>query len=116
MAARRTLSLSPVEKQALETEARHAEKPYQRERAAALLKIAAGRSPHWVAQHGLLVERDPDTVYGWLDRYEADRAAQWQVAGGRGRKPAFSPCAAGSSARENGATACGTAQPAPVRA
>jgi len=41
-------------------------KPYQRERAAALLKIALGISPHAVARHGLLRKRDPDTVYHWV--------------------------------------------------
>jgi hypothetical protein len=33
-----------------------------RERCAALLKIAEGHSPHWVAQHGLLFARDPDSL------------------------------------------------------
>jgi hypothetical protein len=41
-----------------------------RERSAAILKIAGGRSPHWVALHGLLQPRDPDTIYAWLNRYE----------------------------------------------
>jgi hypothetical protein len=40
-----------------------------REKAAALLKIAAGQSPHAVARSGLLKPRDPDTVYGWLNHY-----------------------------------------------
>ncbi len=93
MAARRTLSLSPTEKQALEAEARHAAKPYQRERAAALLKIVADHSPHWGARYGLLTARDPDAVHGCLDCYTADRVAHWQVQHGRGRKPAFSPAA-----------------------
>lgn len=43
--------------------------PYLRERVAALLKIADGKSPHWVARHGLLKPRDPDIVYEWLRRY-----------------------------------------------
>jgi hypothetical protein len=38
-----------------------------RERCGALLKIAAGHSPHAVATQGLLKPRDPDTVYGWLE-------------------------------------------------
>jgi transposase len=91
MAARRTLTLTAAEQQALEAVAQHEPTPYLRERAAALLKIAAGRSPHWVARHGLLVGRDPDTVYGWLNRYEAERQAHQAVGAGRGRKPAFSP-------------------------
>jgi len=35
-----------------------------------MLKIAEGHSPHWVARHGLLKPRDPDTIYAWLSRYE----------------------------------------------
>jgi transposase len=46
-------------------------RPYVRERGAALVKIAAGMSPHAVAQRGLLRPRDADTVYGWLAAYEA---------------------------------------------
>ncbi len=34
------------------------------------LKIADGHSAHWVARHGLLKPRDPDTIYAWLSRYE----------------------------------------------
>jgi transposase len=44
-------------------------KPYRRERAAAILKIASGQSPHSVAQDGLLKPRDPDTIYSWLKAF-----------------------------------------------
>jgi transposase len=50
----------------------HDPKPYVRERCAAILKIADGLSPHAIARTGLLKPRDPDTVYAWLDAYEAD--------------------------------------------
>lgn len=46
-------------------------KPYQRERAAALLKVADGMSPHAVAHNGLLKKRDPDTVYGWVKAFDS---------------------------------------------
>jgi len=46
-------------------------KPYQRERAAALLKIANGLSPHRVGLSGLLRKRDPDTVYSWVYAFSA---------------------------------------------
>lgn len=91
MAARRKLTLSESERSELESVAYYAPKPYQRERAAALLKIADGQSPHRVARQGLLIRRDPDTVYGWLDEYERTRQAKRVVAAGRGRKPLFSP-------------------------
>ena len=38
----------------------------------ALLKIAEGKSPHWVALHGLRQGQDPDAVYNWLNIYEAE--------------------------------------------
>jgi transposase len=50
----------------------HAPKPYLRERCAAILKIADGHAPYAVARSGLLKPRDPDTIYAWLNAYEAD--------------------------------------------
>ena len=70
MLARRTLSLTAAEAETLIAARDHHPKPDVRERAAALLKIAAGQSPHAVARQGLLKPRDPDTVYGWLNRYQ----------------------------------------------
>ncbi|MCB0192196.1 MAG: helix-turn-helix domain-containing protein [Anaerolineae bacterium] len=69
----------------------HAEKPYLRERAAALLKIAGGQAAYAVAQQGLLRPRQPNTVYEWLDRYEAEGIAGLTIRDGRGRKPAYEP-------------------------
>jgi hypothetical protein len=40
-----------------------------------MLKIAGGQSPHYVALQGLLKRRQPDTVYQWLDWYEAEGLA-----------------------------------------
>ncbi len=68
-------------------------KAYLRERAAALLKIAAGAVPSQVAHHGLLKVRDPDSVYAWLDAYAAHGISGLQIKRGRGRKPCFSPYA-----------------------
>lgn len=70
MAKRRTLVLSPEQRAELEALRNRAPRPYLREQAAALLKIADGMSPHAVALYGLLRCRDPDTVYAWLDHYE----------------------------------------------
>jgi hypothetical protein len=75
MYQRRTLALSASERAALLFHRDHDPKPYVRERCAALLKIAGGRSPHAVARAGLLRPRDPDTVYHWLDRYQAEGLA-----------------------------------------
>lgn len=70
MARRRTLTLTEDAKNELMEHRDHHARPQVRERCAALLKIAAGASPHSVAKQGLLKERDPDTVYAWLNLYE----------------------------------------------
>ncbi len=72
MAHHRTLSLTDTQQQELVHHRDHHPRPYMRERCAALLKIAAGHTPHHVARHGLLKLRDPDTVYAWLRAYEAN--------------------------------------------
>jgi len=91
MVKRLTLTLDPEEHAALVALRDRGPKAYLRERAAALLKIAAGESAHHVARHGLLKPRDPDSVYGWLHRYQAEGIAGLTIRPGRGRKPAFSP-------------------------
>jgi transposase len=75
MARRRRLTLTDEERQALIEHRDHAARPQVRERCAAMLKIAEGKSPHWVARQGLLKERDPDTVYNWLNIYQAEGLA-----------------------------------------
>lgn len=75
MAHRRTLTLTEEQKRELVRIRDRDPRPWARERCAAMLKIAAGQSPHWVAKNGLLKERDPDTVYSWLGLYEADGLA-----------------------------------------
>ena len=72
MPQRCTLTLSPEQREQLLHHRDHDPKPYVRERCAALLKVAAGDSPHAVARAGLLRPRKPDTVYQWL-RYWQDR-------------------------------------------
>lgn len=68
-----------------------ADKPYLRERASAILQVADGCSGRWVALHGLLKQRQPDTVYGWLGRYESEGVAGLTIREGRGRPPAHEP-------------------------
>ncbi len=87
----RCLDLTDAERQELLTLRDHAPKPYLRERAAALLKIADGMAPARVAREGLLRPRQPDTVYAWLNRYLLDGSDGLRIQTGRGRKPAFSP-------------------------
>jgi hypothetical protein len=86
--ARRTLTLTEAQHQELLQLRDHDNRPYVRERSAALLKIADGQAPHRVARRGLLKPRDPDTVYSWLDWYEASGAAGLSAhppGGSRGR-------------------------------
>lgn len=66
-------------------------KPYVRERSAAILKVANGKSVKEVAEEGLLVPRTIDSLYFWIKRYEAEGLAGLLNKEGRGRKPAFSP-------------------------
>ena len=91
--SRRQLVLSETERQELVHLRDHARQPYVREQSAALLKIADGMPVALVARQGLLRPRDPDTVYAWLDRYQAAGCEGMKVHPGRGRKPAFSPSA-----------------------
>jgi hypothetical protein len=91
MVKRLTLTLSKEQRNELIQLRDHAAKPYLRERAAALLKVADGATVHHVALYGLLKPRDPDSVYSWLRRYLAGGVTELQIREGRGRKPAFSP-------------------------
>jgi hypothetical protein len=72
---RRVVTLTEEQRQELLELRDHDPRPYARERGAAILKIADGQSPHFVATQGLLKPRDPDTVYAWLGRYEAEGVA-----------------------------------------
>ncbi len=85
------LSLSDQQRRDLCYLRDHHDKAYMRERAAALIKISHGQTPHAVAQHGLLKRRKPDTVYDWLNRFEKDGIDGLLIRDGRGKKPAFSP-------------------------
>jgi hypothetical protein len=66
-----------------------ADKPYLRERAAAILKVADGTPAAVVARQGLLRQRKPDTIYDWLNRFHDEGVAGLSIRPGRGRKPAF---------------------------
>ena len=63
------LKLTKKEREQLKSIRDKDEKAYRRERAAALLKIGEGQSPHEVAKKGLLKERDPDTTYSWVKNF-----------------------------------------------
>jgi transposase len=73
----------------------HHPKPYMRERAAVLLKVADGGQLKAIAREGLLRPRDPDTLGRWVKRYQAQGLAGLYNQPGRGRKPAFFPLSSG---------------------
>lgn len=66
-------------------------KAYVREAAAAILKVGAGQSARQVALKGLLRVRDPESVSGWIGRYQQAGIKGLLVSRGRGRKASFSP-------------------------
>lgn len=90
-----TLTLSDAQRTDLIQLRDHAAKPYHRERAAALLKLADGLPIQDVAARGLLRRRSRHTVARWLNRYLTGGIAALTVRTGRGRKPAFSPSGTG---------------------
>jgi transposase len=70
--AKSTFTLSDKARKSLTWHRDHDPRPYIQERASAILKIAEGRTPHWVAKNGLTRPRDPDTVYSWLAIFKAE--------------------------------------------
>jgi hypothetical protein len=109
--SQRKVDLSPDERHALERLRETTPKSYLRERAAAILKVADGIPAAWVARDGLLRPRDPDTVYSWLDRYDADGRKGLDIRPGRGRKPAFSPSASNGGKCQGSPPPCRPARP-----
>lgn len=87
----RMVSLSTEQRAALLQLRDHAPKPYLRERAAAVLKVADGQAVEAVAQNGLLRRWNRHALATWLDRFEASGVAGLTIRPGRGRKPAFFP-------------------------
>ena len=79
------LSLSKEQREELIDVRDHHEKPYMREKAAAVLKVAGP------SLNGLLHERWPDTVRDRVHAYKEEGADGFVVEEGRGQKPAFSP-------------------------
>lgn len=85
------LDLTPAQRHELVDARDHHPRPYIREHAAAILKVADGQSIRHVAAHGLLKPRRRETIKAWIDRYQAAGLPGLQVHDGRGRKPAFFP-------------------------
>ena len=91
MPASRKVTLSETQRDELEELRDHSPKAYLRECAAGILKVAAGWSVRQVAEYGLLRRHEPETVSGWIERYEQAGIEGLKVKAGRGRKPLFFP-------------------------
>lgn len=87
------ISLTDEQRAELENARKHHPKPYMREKCAAILKVADGQSCKEVAASGLVNAHAPDTISDWLKTYLEKGLQALVVHPGRGRKPAFSPCA-----------------------
>ncbi len=85
------IHLSDEQRSELEWARDHDPRPYLREHAAAILKVAAGQSGRQTALQGLLKARWPDTIYRWVERYQTEGLKGLEVKPGRGRKPSFFP-------------------------
>lgn len=66
------VTLAPTQQSELERFRDTAERPYLREKAAAILKVASGHSATQVAEHLLLRPRTPYRVRGWIRRYQQE--------------------------------------------
>ena len=106
-----SVALSPAQVQELEQVRDHHPKAYVRVKAAGILKVWAGASRRHVASSGLL-----KTVQRWIVRYQHEGVAGLLVKSGRGRKPAFSPCACPGAERRPAGARGGASEPTPLRA
>lgn len=84
-----TLTLEPEQQLELVQARDKHPRPYIRERAAALLKVAAGQHYEDVAAAGLLTSYCRQSVASWIKRYQAEGLSGLWVRKGRGRKPVF---------------------------
>ncbi|MEM8863499.1 MAG: hypothetical protein AAGD96_34760 [Chloroflexota bacterium] len=91
MPRRRFLELTEVQRQELINARDQHPKGHMREKAAILLKIADGMSPHAASQQGGHKPHHPDSIYKWMDWYESEGLNRLNVQKGRGRKAAFFP-------------------------
>ena len=97
MPARIKITLTEAQQQELKRARDRHPKPYVRERAAAILKVAAGQSMRQVALNGLQKRHEPETIRGWIDSYFKRGLKGLLVQPGAGRKPGFSPSKQGRS-------------------
>jgi hypothetical protein len=67
--------------------------PYIRVKAHGILQVSEGHTLQEVAHFFVLKRKKPETVKLWCERFLQEGREGLLVQAGRGRKPAFSPCA-----------------------
>lgn len=90
MPKRYHIELSPDERAQLKRWLRNPPKPYLRERARAILRVADGEPVSGVAST-LRTRIGREAVGDWVRRFLAARVEGLRIKAGRGRKPVFSP-------------------------
>lgn len=85
MGAYQRLILTAAQRAELLAVRSHHAKRYMRERAAAVLQVADGKTIGEVARRGLIRPRQDETVSGWVQRYRAHGVAGLLVRAGGGR-------------------------------
>jgi hypothetical protein len=105
MPKRLSIELSEEERAQLERWSKNHRKGYLRERARAILRVAAGEPVSKVAQE-LRIRIHRTAVSEWVHRFQERRIEGLKIQPGRGRKPAFFPSAttSGEAGDRSGST------------
>ena len=86
MANRTRITLSAEQRADLVQIRGHHAKRYVRERAAAIVQVADGKTVADVARRGLIRHRQDETVSVWIQRYRDQGVQGLEIQAGRGRK------------------------------
>jgi hypothetical protein len=86
MSNRTRITLSAEQRAELVQIRSHHAKRYMRERAAAILQVADGKTVAEVARQGLIRHRQDETVGEWVERYRDQGVQGLEIQAGRGRK------------------------------
>jgi hypothetical protein len=111
MPAPLALALRPEQVTELAWVRDHDPTPYMREKAAAILKVAAGQSLRAVARSGLLRRHRHETIAAWVHRYQDAGLAGLRVRPGRVANRPFFPLVAAAARHAAGG---GASRAAPV--
>lgn len=99
MSRRYVIKLSDEQRNELKRWVKNPPKPYLRDRARAILRVADGESGSYVAKT-LRTPVDRHTVANWIERYLAEGIEGLKIKPGRGRKAVFSPLSSEEAAAQ----------------